>query len=69
MAPALFSASIYMIQRRIVLLTGGERLSLIRVGWLTKIFVVGDVFSFLLQCAGMSVSFFPSSYYSHIEPA
>jgi len=54
LAPALFAASIYMIQGRIVLLTAGERLSMIRVSWLTKIFVIGDIFSFLLQCAGMT---------------
>jgi hypothetical protein len=51
-APALFSATIYMILGRIILYTGGEKHSLIREKWLTKIFVTGDVLSFLLQAAG-----------------
>ncbi|PGH27222.1 hypothetical protein AJ80_01179 [Polytolypa hystricis UAMH7299] len=51
-APALFAASIYMILGRIILLTGGEKYSLIRQTWLTKIFVSGDVLSFMLQTVG-----------------
>lgn len=51
-APALFAASIYMILGRIILLTDGESHSLIRSRWLTKLFVVGDVFSFVLQAGG-----------------
>jgi hypothetical protein len=31
-----------------------EKLSIIRVGWLTKTFVAGDVLSFLMQASGMS---------------
>jgi hypothetical protein len=37
---------------RLIQLTHGEHHSLIRARWLTKIFVVGDVISFLLQGAG-----------------
>ncbi|KAJ5208084.1 hypothetical protein N7449_002463 [Penicillium cf. viridicatum] len=51
-APAFFAASIYMILGRSIISTGHEQLSLIRVKWLTKIFVCGDVISFLAQCAG-----------------
>jgi hypothetical protein len=51
-APALFAASIYIILGRIILLTDGEKHSLIPLKWLTKIFVLGDVFSFLLQGGG-----------------
>lgn len=51
-APALFAASIYIILGRIILVVDGERYSLVRKKWLTKIFVAGDVFSFLLQGAG-----------------
>ncbi|KAF2264596.1 RTA1-domain-containing protein [Lojkania enalia] len=51
-APALFAASIYMVLGRIILLTNGEPYSLIRRTWLTKIFVTGDILSFLLQGAG-----------------
>ncbi|KPM37894.1 hypothetical protein AK830_g8683 [Neonectria ditissima] len=51
-APALMAASIYMILGRIILLTEGEHLALIRQRWLTKVFVTGDVFSLLLQGSG-----------------
>ncbi|TVY60215.1 Protein RTM1 [Fusarium oxysporum f. sp. cubense] len=51
-SPALFAASIYMILGRIIIITGGERHSPIKRVWLTKIFVVGDVASFILQGAG-----------------
>ncbi|KAF2120651.1 RTA1 like protein-domain-containing protein [Lophiotrema nucula] len=51
-APALFAASIYMVLGRIIHLTDGEPYSLIRRTWLTKIFVGGDVLSFLAQSAG-----------------
>jgi hypothetical protein len=51
-APALFAASIYIILGRIILLVDGERYSLVRRKWLTKMFVAGDVLSFLLQGAG-----------------
>ena len=53
-SPALFAASIYMILGRIVLVTNGEKFSLIRRVWLTKLFVLGDVLSFVLQGAGES---------------
>ena len=53
LAPALFAASIYMVLGRIILLTDGEDHSLIRARWLTKVFVTGDVLSFLAQSAGM----------------
>ncbi|KAF2632177.1 RTA1 like protein [Macroventuria anomochaeta] len=53
LGPALYAASIYMILGRLVLLTGGERYSLVRRTWLTKIFVGGDVISFMMQGAGM----------------
>jgi hypothetical protein len=53
-APVLLAASIYIILGRIILLVDGERYSLVQQKWLTKIFVAGDVFSFLLQGAGTS---------------
>jgi hypothetical protein len=52
LAPALFAASIYMILSRIILLTDGEKHSPIRAKWLTKVFVAGDVLSFLMQSSG-----------------
>jgi hypothetical protein len=51
-APALFAASIYMVLGRLITFTGAEAMSPIRVRWLTKIFVCGDVFSFLVQSGG-----------------
>lgn len=38
---------------RLILLTDGERFTPIRRTWLTKIFVLGDVLSFLAQVMGM----------------
>ena len=52
LAPALFAASIYMVLGRIIRITDGEASSVIRSKWLTKIFVGGDVLSFLAQSAG-----------------
>jgi hypothetical protein len=52
LGPALYAATIYMILGRLILLTGGERYSLVRRTWLTKIFVGGDVISFMMQGAG-----------------
>lgn len=54
LGPSFFAASIYMVLGRIIRLTGGERHSMIRPSWLTKIFVVGDVLSFFVQSGGAS---------------
>tara|TARA_R110002060_G_scaffold42932_3_gene54421 strand:+ start:95 stop:691 length:597 start_codon:yes stop_codon:yes gene_type:complete len=51
-APALFAGSIYMILGRVILMTDGERYSMVRQKWLTKMFVCGDIFAFLLQASG-----------------
>lgn len=51
-APPLFAASIYMTLGRLIREMGAESASLVRVKWVTKIFVVGDVISFVLQCGG-----------------
>ncbi|OJD15370.1 hypothetical protein AJ78_04375 [Emergomyces pasteurianus Ep9510] len=52
LAPALFAASIYMELGRIIAILHGEKLSVIRRTWMTKIFVTGDVLSFVVQGAG-----------------
>ncbi|KAJ5746542.1 hypothetical protein N7520_011724 [Penicillium odoratum] len=52
LAPSFFAASIYMILGRIIRLLNGESNSIIRPTWLTKIFVTGDVLSFLMQSSG-----------------
>ncbi len=51
-APALFAASIYMELGKISQLVQGDSHLLVRRRWLTRIFVVGDVISFLTQGAG-----------------
>jgi hypothetical protein len=51
-APALYAASIYMILGRLVRALHSESLSIIPIKWMTKMFVVGDVVSFLLQSGG-----------------
>ncbi|KAF4179334.1 hypothetical protein CNMCM8694_008128 [Aspergillus lentulus] len=52
LAPALFAASVYMILGRIIRLLNAGSLSLVRPNWLTKVFVTGDIISFLMQCGG-----------------
>ncbi|KAL1631052.1 hypothetical protein SLS56_004575 [Neofusicoccum ribis] len=54
-APALFAASVYMILGRIVLLTDGEKYSIISRWWLTKTFVFGDIVCFIFQGGGGSL--------------
>ncbi|KAF6843736.1 RTA1 domain protein [Colletotrichum musicola] len=51
-APALFAATIYMELGRIISAIDGEGHTLIRKEWMTKLFVTGDVLSFLLQGGG-----------------
>ncbi|KAL8992787.1 MAG: hypothetical protein Q9169_006836 [Polycauliona sp. 2 TL-2023] len=51
-APALFAASIYMTLGRLIRALHAESLSVIRVSWLTKIFVCGDILSFFVQGGG-----------------
>ena len=53
LGPALFAASIYMALGRIIRSVRAEKHSLVRIKWLTKTFVMGDVVSFLVQ-AGAS---------------
>jgi hypothetical protein len=52
LAPPLFAASIYMVLGRTIVLLHAEHHSIISVKWLTKVFVGGDVLSFLTQSAG-----------------
>lgn len=53
--PSLFAASIYMVLGRLIVFTDGERMAPIRASRLTKIFVVGDVFAFIVQSGGGSL--------------
>ncbi|KAL2838335.1 RTA1 like protein-domain-containing protein [Aspergillus pseudodeflectus] len=52
LAPTLYAASIYTVLGRIITFLHGEHLSYIPVKWMTKVFVAGDVLSFILQAAG-----------------
>ncbi|KAL5334110.1 RTA1 like protein-domain-containing protein [Aspergillus crustosus] len=54
-APAFLAASIYMILGRIITMLDAERCSIIRLRFLTKIFVTGDVLSFLMQASGAGI--------------
>jgi hypothetical protein len=49
----IYMYSIYMGFGRIILLVDGEVHSLVKKKWLTKLFVSGDVLSFLVQSIGM----------------
>ncbi|KAF5018829.1 hypothetical protein F66182_9193 [Fusarium sp. NRRL 66182] len=52
LGPALLAASIYMVLGRLIRhLDAGDR-SIMNPRWLTKVFVTGDVLSFLAQSAG-----------------
>ena len=44
-----------MVLGRLIVHLAAEQHSLVRVNWMTKIFVTGDVISFLMQCGGMSL--------------
>lgn len=57
-APALLAASIYMEFGRLIIMTDGDRFCFIRRTWLTKIFVIGDIISFLAQFSGTQISVF-----------
>lgn len=59
LGPALFAASIYMVLGRLIALLEAGHLSMIRPNWLTKVFVAGDVLSFLAQSGG---EFIPSNH-------
>lgn len=54
-APALFAATIYMILGRVISMLNSAHQSLVPLKWLTKIFVVGDILSFLTQGSGAGV--------------
>ncbi|KAL2816185.1 RTA1 like protein-domain-containing protein [Aspergillus cavernicola] len=52
LGPIFFAASIYMFLARLIRSVGAEKHSLIRVNWMTKTFVAGDIASFLVQGNG-----------------
>lgn len=52
LAPIMFAATLYMTLGRTVLAVHGEQYSFIPPRWLTRTFVTGDCFSFLVQASG-----------------
>lgn len=54
-APALYAASIYMILARLIRAINAQQLSIVPVSWLTRIFVTGDIVSFIMQAGGGGV--------------
>ncbi|OJD36676.1 rta1-domain-containing protein [Diplodia corticola] len=61
LAPSLFAASLYMLLGRLMAFVAGPNSNsishaLIPPRFLTKLFVVGDVASFLLQCMGGGIT-------------
>lgn len=58
LGPTLFAASVYMTLGRLIRCVHAEKYSLIRIKWLTKVFVMGDIFSFMVQggASGLMVS-------------
>ncbi|TGO65901.1 hypothetical protein BOTNAR_0073g00260 [Botryotinia narcissicola] len=60
-APAFLAASIYMTLGRIMRYVHGEHHSLIRINWLTKIFVIADLLSFFVQSGASGLMFSDST--------
>ncbi|KAF6519695.1 hypothetical protein HZS61_016112 [Fusarium oxysporum f. sp. conglutinans] len=52
LAPIFFSAAIYMFLGRIIRASDHPDLSIIRISWLSKFFVTGDVLCFVVQACG-----------------
>ncbi|KAK1634131.1 hypothetical protein BDP81DRAFT_433737 [Colletotrichum phormii] len=50
--PPSYAASIYMIFGRLITLLDAEKHSLIRVKWITKLFLLGDIVSIAGQAIG-----------------
>jgi len=51
-APALLAATIYMTLGRLITSVNGAEYSIIRPRWLTRLFVIGDLASFMVQGGG-----------------
>ncbi|KAF4179333.1 hypothetical protein CNMCM8694_008129 [Aspergillus lentulus] len=54
-APAFLAASIYMTLGRIIEMLHMQRYSIIPLRFLTKVFVAGDVLSFMMQASGAGI--------------
>jgi hypothetical protein len=58
--PAFFAATIYMILARIIRMVEGDHLSVIKPQIVTKVFVTGDILSFLIQGSASGLWVHPS---------
>ncbi|KAE9574005.1 hypothetical protein CGMCC3_g10020 [Colletotrichum fructicola] len=54
-APAVIAASVYMLLEKIIRLAEGDSYSILSPRWITRIFVAGDVASFVIQSYGGSM--------------
>ncbi|KAH7024191.1 RTA1 like protein-domain-containing protein [Ilyonectria destructans] len=52
LGPPFYAASIYMVLGRLIRLLDAEKYSMVRLKWLTKFFLLGDIASILGQAAG-----------------
>ncbi|KAH7121577.1 RTA1 like protein-domain-containing protein [Dactylonectria macrodidyma] len=52
LGPPFYAASIYMVLGRLIRLLDAEKYSMVRLKWLTKFFLLGDIVSILGQGAG-----------------
>ncbi|KAM0428282.1 hypothetical protein ACHAPT_007183 [Fusarium lateritium] len=52
LGPPFYAASIYMVLGRLIRLLEADRFSMVRLNWLTKIFLFGDVASIVVQGMG-----------------
>ncbi|KAF4959279.1 hypothetical protein FSARC_10796 [Fusarium sarcochroum] len=52
LGPPFFAASIYMVLGRLIRLLEADRYSMVRLKWLTKIFLFGDILSIVAQGMG-----------------
>ncbi|KAH9211372.1 RTA1 like protein-domain-containing protein [Leptodontidium sp. 2 PMI_412] len=58
-APAFFAASIYMTLTRIIRTVKGEHFSIIRINWLSRTFVIGDLISLNVQSGASGLNSTP----------
>ncbi|KAL1853991.1 hypothetical protein Daus18300_011580 [Diaporthe australafricana] len=68
LGPVLFAASLYMTLSRVIRGVNGGHCSLIAPRWLTRIFVFGDVFSFIIQASGAGLRVQAGMGKSSIDP-
>ncbi|KAF5707601.1 rta1 domain-containing protein [Fusarium mundagurra] len=52
LGPPFYAASIYMVLGRLIRLLEADRYSMVRLKWLTKIFLLGDIVSIVAQGMG-----------------